>query len=310
MVLLWLDLIPFVTPVANWAEDALLVAHAFVLRTTVVSWSEVRPWNQAWIHWILMFFFFLLDASTMGAMAIVWIEQGMELQYKLLLYSMVARLGLSILDSWRLGSKSMSSWKNWACTLLTLPWLLRTSPIYSMLHIPRRIVPYAHKTRKMYSLQESLVRKRVLENYAMFRTWIIIIWSVLNASLLSMQRFLKDYGDFTSRYPARVLAICVASMHIWACVWIIVGVCMRRSKQAKDICAEPWNSEALASRHIGVNPIEHKVAKLIKKPYEQRAMGYLAATGNFTQTTSEQVGTTHRQVQTIVTVGSRFDNVF
>lgn len=111
------------------------------------------------------------------------------------------------------------------------------------------------------------MRKRVLENYATFRTWIIITWSILNASLLSVQRFLKDYGDFTSRYPARVLAICVAAMHMWACLWIILGAVIRRAKKEKETCAEPWE-RVLTSKQVGVNPIEHKVAKLIKKPYE------------------------------------------
>ena len=44
MVVFWIDLMPFLMPLAPWASDALLISHAFVLRTTVVSWSDHKPW--------------------------------------------------------------------------------------------------------------------------------------------------------------------------------------------------------------------------------------------------------------------------
>jgi hypothetical protein len=151
-VLFWIDMMPFLTPVATWAEDALLISHAFLLRTTFVSWSDVRPWQQAWIHWIIMIYFWLLDASTIVATALVWATQGMETQYKCLAYSLLLRGVLTLIDSIRLDSKALLSWKTWAAASFAMPWVIRTSPIYSMLHIPRRTIPYAHKNRKMYSL--------------------------------------------------------------------------------------------------------------------------------------------------------------
>lgn len=268
-VLFWIDMMPFLTPVATWAEDALLISHAFLLRTTFVSWSDVRPWQQAWIHWIIMMYFWLLDTSTIVATALVWITQGMETQYKCLAYSLLLRGVLTLADSIRLDSKALLSWKTWATASFTMPWVIRTSPIYSMLHIPRRTIPYAHKNRKMYSLQESLLRKKSLEWYATFRTWIVITWSVLNAVLLSVQRFLKNYGDFTSRYPARVLAYCVACLHIWAVLWILYDWFRSPPKQERAITIEPRPSQRVDPRPTSaVNPVEHKVARMLKKPYE------------------------------------------
>lgn len=58
-----------------------------------------------------------------------------------------------------------------------------------------------------------------------------------------------------------------------------------------------------------VNPVERKVARMLRKPYEQPLTGMLAATNHLTQTSSDQVGSTHRQVQTLVTVGSKVDHI-
>lgn len=48
---------------------------------------------------------------------------------------------------------------------------------------------------------------------------------------------------------------------------------------------------------------------MTKRPYEQVVAGMLSAVNNITQTTSEQVGQTHRQVQTIVTVGAKIEGI-
>ena len=182
---------------------------------------------------------------------------------------MLLRGLVTLVDSVRLGSDALTSWKTWATASWTMPWVIRTSPIYSMLHIPRRTIPYAHKHRSMYSLQESLMRKKSLEWYTTFRTWIVITWSVLNAVLLSVQRFLKDYGDFTSRYPAKVLAFCVACLHLWAVLWIVWDWLRMPPKQVRVITIEPRPASHVDPRPVSsINPVEHKVTRLLNKPYE------------------------------------------
>lgn len=186
LVLFWIDIMPYFVPVAQWAQDALLVSHAFLLRTTIVSWADTRPWVQAWIHYIIMAYFFILDASTFFVLIFTWSTQGIDLPYRCMMYAIFCRIVISLADCFAKNSKALFSAKGWAAFLLTLPWSVRVVPIYSMLHLPRKLIPYAHKNRPMYTLQESLQRKKALEWHTIFRTWIVIIWSVLNASLLSL----------------------------------------------------------------------------------------------------------------------------
>lgn len=118
MVVFWLDLIPFVVPLASWASDSLLIAHAFVLRTTVVSWSDVKPWAQAWIHYLIMAFYLLLDLSTAVVLILVWALGSLDQHYECLIYSLGIRLIVSIVDSARVGSFSLLRANTWLANLV------------------------------------------------------------------------------------------------------------------------------------------------------------------------------------------------
>jgi hypothetical protein len=306
MVIFWLDLMPFLMPLAPWASDALLIAHAFVLRTTVVSWSDLKPWVQYYMHYGIMAFYLILDVSIVVAFVIAWILGTLDSYYRCLAYSLALRVLVSVTDSYRLQSKSMLSGKTWLGGLVTLPWIIRTNPVFSMLHLPRKVVPYARQSRKMYTLQESLMRSKTLDWYSVLRTWTVIVWSVANASMLSLQRFLNSYGEYTQRFPAKVFAYGLAVMHVWAAVWVVSDWMRCFSVAIKQ---RELEFESIAPiKGMKTNPVERKVQRLLRKPYEQRVTGMLAATQGVTQsTTTEQVGSTHRQVQTMVTVGSRMD---
>lgn len=197
LVVFWLDLMPFMMPLASWASDSMLIAHAFVLRTTVVSWSDGKPWVQAWIHYLIMGFYLLLDVSTVVALLVAWALGSLDSYYRCLVYSLGIRLLVSVVDSLRTGSRELTKGRTWLYGLTTVPWIIRTNPIYSLLHLPRKIVPFARQGRKMYTLQESLKRNQTLDWYITFRTWTVVIWSLANASLLSLQRFLSGYSEYT-----------------------------------------------------------------------------------------------------------------
>jgi hypothetical protein len=117
---------------------------------------------------------------------------------------------------------------------------------------------------------------------------------------------LNSYGEYTQRFPAKVFAYGLAVMHVWAAVWVVSDWMRCFSVAIKQ---RELEFESIAPiKGMKTNPVERKVQRLLRKPYEQRVTGMLAATQGVTQsTTTEQVGSTHRQVQTMVTVGSRMD---
>lgn len=87
----------------------------------------------------------------------------------------------------------------------------------------------------------------------------------------------------------------LAVMHVWAAVWIVSDWfrCFSIRMQQRDLVFEP----IVPVKSTKSNPVEQKVGKLLKKPYEQRVVGLLAAQQGVTQSTmTEQVGSTHRQV--------------
>jgi len=105
-----------------------------------------------------------------------------------------------------------------------------------------------------------------------------------------------------------VFAYGLAVMHIWAAVWVMSDWfrCFQIPIKQRDLEFESIKP----IKGMKTNPVERKVMRLLRKPYEQRVTGMLSATQGVTQsTTTEQVGSTHRQVQTLVTVGSRMDQM-
>jgi hypothetical protein len=277
------------------------------LRTAIVSWSDQRPWAQAWIHYLIMSYFFILDASTIGAMLLVLALGDLDTHYKCFLYAIALRILAHVVDSACQGSRTLFKWRTVLVGAATMPFVVRAAPVYSMLNMTRRIVPLSLRKRHMYVLQESLTRRKALDWYVLFRTWTVITWSVLNAGLLSLQRFLVGFGLFTARFPAKVFAWSFAIIHCMAIAvlaldWLGAQVACARPRQT----GRPGDKVDTVSF---INPIEAKVQRMSKRPYEQVVTGMLGATNNITQTTSEQVGQTHRQVQTIVTVGAKLDAI-
>lgn len=260
MVLFWIDIMPFVTYVAPWANDALLISHAFLLRTAIVSWSDQRPWAQAWIHYLIMAYFFLLDASTLVSMLLVYAFGDLDRHYRCFLSALLIRLVAHILDSRAQSSVAALKWRAWLTSAFTLPFVIRTAPVYSMLNMTRRIVPLSSRKQSMYVLQESLTRRKTLDWYVLFRTWIVITWSILNAGLLSLQRFLVGFGLFTARFPAKVFAWSFAIMHILAILYIaldwLLGCGKGLRPRASNHNLTFGTHDAQKAR---VNPIEAKV---------------------------------------------------
>lgn len=227
-----------------------------------------------------MGFYLVLDASTMVALVIAWLLGTLDSYYKCMVYSMLIRVAVSVVDSIKMHSTSLTDAKTWALGSLSLPWIARTSPVYSMLNLPRKIVPYARQAKGMYTLQESLMRSRTLDSYLLLRTWSIIIWSVANASILSLQRFLNSYGEYTQRFPAKVFAYGLAVMHVWAAAWIVSDWfrCFSVPMKQRELSFD----EIVPIKGTKTNPVEAKVRRLVKRPYEQRVVGMLAATQGVT----------------------------
>jgi len=132
----------------------------------------------------------------------------------------------------------------------------------------------------MYTLQESLMRSRTLDSYLLLRTWSITIWSVANASILSLQRLLNSYGEYTQRFPAKVFAYGLAVMHVWAAAWIVSDWfrCFSVPMKQRELSFD----EIVPIKGTKTNPVEAKVRRLVKRPYEQRVVGMLAATQGVT----------------------------
>jgi hypothetical protein len=225
-------------------------------------------------------FYLLLDLSTAVAFIIAWFLGTLDSYYRCLAYSLAIRLFVSVVDGAKTKSRSLLEWKTWVYGVGSLPWITRTNPVQSMLTLPRKVVPYARASKRMYTLQESLRRANMLDNYSILRTWSVIIWSVANASILSLQRFLNSYDEYTQRFQAKVFAYGLAVMHLWAAVWIVSDWfrCMAVPIRQKSI-----EFESIVPIKGGKsNPVEAKVARLHRKPYEQKVVGMLAATQNIT----------------------------
>lgn len=68
----------------------------------------------------------------------------------------------------------------------------------------------------------------------------------------------------------------LAVMHLWAALWMLSDWvrCWSMRLEQKELEFEP----VVAIKGTKTNPVEAKVSRLLRRPYEQRVVGVLAAT--------------------------------
>jgi len=207
-----------------------------------------------------MTYFFLLDASTLVSMLLVYAFGDLDRHYRCFLSALTIRLIVHFIDSRAQSSRVAFKWRAWLTSAITLPFVIRTAPVYSMLNMTRRIVPLSSRKQPMYVLQESLTSRKTLDWYVLFRTWTVITWSILNAGLLSLQRFLVSFGLFTARFPAKVFAWSFAIMHMLAILYVALDWLL---SCCPGLRRDPGNHNLTFGTHDAqkarVNPIEAKV---------------------------------------------------